>query len=232
MKYAIAFGFMSIALAASALVYPSASLLLIWASISFAWVSRAYAGLGARAFGKRPDGRQSILHKILLLPYLVYSWLVWHLCRLFSKESPFNRIDDTLTVGRRLLASEIPDGFDHYVDLTAEFEDPSIIRNRPSYHCLPILDADVPTPEELNRTVEAVSNGSAYVHCAQGHGRTGLFALALLIRRGEVTTAQEGLEVLKNLRPAIRLNRTQLRFLDAYLTWQPSPVSTDSFTRS
>lgn len=223
---------MSATLAASALVYPSASILLIWTSISFACVSRAYAGRGARAFGKGPDGRLSAIHRILLLPYLAYSWTVWHLCRFFSKESPFNRIDDTLTVGRRLLASEIPDGFDHYVDLTAEFEDPATIRTRPSYRCLPILDAGVPSPQELNRTVEAVSNGSAYVHCAQGHGRTGVFALALLIHRGQVTTAREGLDILKSLRPAIRLNRTQLRFIEDYLTWLPSLGLADSTTPS
>jgi len=230
MKYAIAFGFMSIALAAGALAYPSASILLIWTSISFACVSRAYAGRGARAFGKGPDGRLSTIHRLLLLPYLAYSSIIWHLCRLISKEPSFNRIDDTLTVGRRLLASEIPDGFDHYVDLTAEFEDPASIRIRPSYRCLPILDANVPSPEELNRTVEAVSNGSAYVHCAQGHGRTGVFALALLIHRGQVTTAREGLAVLKNLRPAIRLNRTQTRFIEDYLAWRPcaAPSSTPS----
>ncbi|MCW1885693.1 protein-tyrosine phosphatase family protein [Luteolibacter flavescens] len=228
MKYAITFGFMSAAMAAAAFVYPSVGALLAWTSISFAGVSIAYAGAGARALGKGRDGRISSLHRIVLLPYLAFSWTVWHLCRILGREPSFNRIDDKLTVGRRLLSSEIPDGFEHYVDLTAEFEDPAIIRDHPSYRCLPILDAGIPSPQDLCRTIEAVSEGSTYVHCAQGHGRTGVFALALLIHRGRITTTQEGLDVLKSMRPAINLNRTQQRFIENYLIWRRKPDSSGS----
>ena len=209
---------MSAALAAGAFVYPTVAILLIWAAISFGCVALGYAGIGARVFGKRADGRIRWPMKILLFPYLFYTSLIWHLYRLVSREDAFNCIDDDLVVGRRLLTAEVPDGFDHYVDLTAEFEDPSQIRTKDSYRSFPILDASIPSIAELESAVEAAKDGRTYIHCAQGHGRTGLFALALLIHRGRITSAEEGLDLLKSLRPAINLNREQSGFIDRYLT--------------
>lgn len=217
MKYAFALGLMSVALAASAFVYPAAAAILIWAAISFGCVAVGYGGLGVRVFGKGEDGRIPWFAKILLLPYLLYSWGVWHLYRLLSREDAFNLIEDDLVVGRRLLSAEVPDGFDHYIDLTAEFEDPAPIRSKDSYRSFPILDASIPSEDELEAAVGAATSGRTYIHCAQGHGRTGLFALALLIHRGRIETAEEGIDLLKSLRPAINLNREQSGFIEHYL---------------
>ena len=217
MKYTIAFGAMSLVLAASSLLYPEVRWLLLWSALSFGIVSLGYAGVGPRIFGKGRDGRIPLPLKLLNLPYLVYTWAVWHLCRLLSREASFNQIDDELVIGRRLLAKEAPEGFDHYVDLTAEFEEPAAIRARPSYRCLPILDASVPSLSELKSVVENAAAGRAFVHCAQGHGRTGLFALALLLHRKRVQTIEEGIGLLQSFRPAVRLNRTQVQFAHRYL---------------
>jgi hypothetical protein len=221
MKYAIAFGVMSLALAASSALYPEVRWLLLWSALSFGMVALGYAGIGPRVFGKGRDGRISLAFKIVNLPYLAYAWAVWHLYRLLSREASFNTIDDDLVIGRRLLAGEAPDGFDHYVDLTAEFEEPAAIRTRPGYRCLPILDACVPSFGELEGAVEGAAAGRAFVHCAQGHGRTGLFALALLLHRRRVQTIEEGVGLLQSLRPAVKLNRTQLAFAHRYLGSQP-----------
>ena len=218
MKYAITLGMMSVALVAGAFLYPNAAFFLLWAAISFGCVALGYAGLGARIFGKGKDGRITLAMKILLLPYLLYTWGVWHLYRLFSHENAFNRINDDLVVGRRLLLPEVPEDFDHYVDLTAELEDPAPIRSKDSYRSFPILDASTPSEDELVAVVNDIKNGRTYVHCAQGHGRTGLFALALLIHRGRIETASEGIDLLKSLRPAINLNREQTDFIERYLT--------------
>ena len=217
MKYAIALGMMSVALAASAFMYPTAAIILVWAAISFGCVALGYGGLGVRVFGKGEDGRIPLGAKILLLPYLLYTWIVWHLYRLLSREDAYNRIEDDLVVGRRLLSAEVPDGFDHYIDLTAEFEDPAPIRCRDSYRSFPMLDASIPSDDELEAVADATKLGRTYIHCAQGHGRTGLFALALLIHRGRIQTTDEGIELLKSLRPAINLNREQSRFIERYL---------------
>lgn len=217
MRYAIILGIMGLVLLAGSALYPSARWFLIWAGISFASVALGYAGIGPCVFGKTSGGRIPLALKILNLPFLAYTWFVWHLVRLLSREAAFNTIDDNLVIGRRLLASEAPQGFDHYVDLTAEFEEPAPIRIRPGYRCLPILDASVPTIEELRGAVESSASGRAFVHCAQGHGRTGLFALALLLRRGSVQTIEEGVGLLRSLRPAVRLNREQVDFAHRYL---------------
>ncbi|MEK7952173.1 hypothetical protein [Luteolibacter soli] len=217
MKYAIAFGVMSLVLAASSMLYPGVRWLLFWSALSFGMVALGYAGIGPRVFGKGRDGRISLPLKLLNLPYLTYTWAIWHLCRLLSREASFNQIDDDLVIGRRLLASEAPEGFDHYVDLTAEFEEPRPIRARPGYCCLPILDAGVPSLAELRGAVEQAAAGRAFVHCAQGHGRTGLFALALLLHHKRVETIEEGIGLLQNLRPAVKLNRIQVEFAHRYL---------------
>ena len=208
---------MSIALAAAGIRYPAAGVFLIWVAISFGCVAFGYGGLGVRIFGKTGDGRISWPAKILLFPYLLCTWLLWHIYRMVSREDAYNRIDDDLVIGRRLLAAEVPDGFDHYVDLTAEFEAPPAIRARNSYRSFPILDASIPSEEELEKAADSVKIGKTYVHCAQGHGRTGLFALALLIHRGRIKTAEEGIDLLKSARPAINLNRDQVGFIERYL---------------
>lgn len=217
MKYAITFGVMSLALIGGCVQYPNIRWFLAWSAVSFGSVALGYAGLGPRVFGKRKDGRISLPLKILNFPYLGFAWAVWHLIKLLSREAPFNRIDNDLVIGRRLLSSEAPDAFDHYVDLTAEFEEPTAIRQRSAYRCLPILDASVPSFDELNQVVDETASGRAFVHCAQGHGRTGLFALALLLRRGNVKTIEEGIALLCSLRPAVRLNREQITFAHRYL---------------
>ena len=178
MKYAFALGFMSAALLGAAYLYPSVAILLVWAGLSFGVVALGYAGVGANVFMKNENGRIAWFSKIILFPYLAYTWSIWHLCRILSREDSYNCIGEDLVVGRRLLASEVPEGFEHYVDLTAEFEDPASIRSMGSYHCLPILDAGTPSFADLDRAAEMASDGRTYIHCAQGHGRTGLFALA------------------------------------------------------
>lgn len=143
--------------------------------------------------------------------------MVWHLYRLTSREDAFNSIGDDLVVGRRLLPGEVPDEFDHYVDLTSEFEEPRSIREKEGYLCMPIMDAGVPTRLELEHAMARMAKGRTYIHCAQGHGRTGLFALALLYQRGRVANAEDGLKLLRQTRPAISLNRQQQRFIAEYM---------------
>ncbi len=231
MKYATALGLMSIALVAGAVFYPALSVVFLWGATSFGVVAVGYGGLGVRVFAKSHDGRISWFAKIVLLPYLSYAWIVWHLYRLLSREDAFNQIDDDLVVGRRLLAKEIPNSFDHYVDLTAEFEDPLSIRTHESYQSFPILDAGYPTEADLDAAVEATGDGRTYIHCAQGHGRTGLFALALLIHRGRIKTASEGIELLQSLRPAIHLNGDQASFIENYLAQRQNTMSWPIHTR-
>ena len=136
--------------------------------------------------------------------------------RFVSREDPFNTIDDELVIGRRLLPSEVPSGFDNHIDLTAEFEEPKPIRCYDGYLSFPILDGGIPTMKSLDKVLKAIEKGKTYIHCAQGHGRTGLFAIALLHHRQEISTVSEGIRLLQNQRPGLDLNRTQRKFLERY----------------
>ena len=135
-----------------------------------------------------------------------------------KRENVFDRIDDRLIVGRRLLAGELPE-VDIVIDLTCELNERSAVRG-PRYLSLPILDANVPEPGQLDQWIEQIAEetGTLYVHCAEGHGRTGLFAAALLLRRGQAKSAEQALEILQASRPGVRLNRKQRIALVKYAT--------------
>ncbi len=152
----------------------------------------------------------------MFLPLLLYTTAVWHLIRAISREPVRNEVTGQLMVGRRLVGAELEGEFDNFVDLTAEFSEPSVIRRSPGYRCFPILDGAAPTPEALRAAVASLRPGRTYVHCAQGHGRTGLFALAVLLDSGVARSIDDGMRMLSAVRPAIRLSREQERCIEMY----------------
>jgi hypothetical protein len=193
------------------------SFLLVWLGVDFLIVGIAYLRRAHGIFGKRPNGTLPWWSWGLFLPYLIYTSFVWHMFRLLSREPAHGVVSDEIIVGRRQLPWEVPSGLVNYVDLTAEFCEPKPIRCQAGYLCLPVLDAGAPEPELLRRFVGLLKPGRTFIHCAQGHGRTGLFALAALHASRAVTSADEGLRLLQTVRPGIRLNREQRRCLDEFI---------------
>jgi protein-tyrosine phosphatase len=47
------------------------------------------------------------------------------------------------------------------------------------------------------------------IHCAQGHGRTGLVASAVLLVSGKAQTAADAIAMVQSVRPGVDLNREQ-----------------------
>jgi hypothetical protein len=188
---------------------------LAWLGLNFAVLGVAYWRHNHRVFGKTPQGRLPFWSRLLFLPLLVYHWLVWHLLRLLSREPAYSRVTDKLVLSRRVLPFELDEVFENYVDLTAEFAEPSAIRKRPGYRCFPLLDGSAPTPEALAEAVKSLPPGRTFVHCAQGHGRSGLFGLAFLLVSRVTRTLDEGLEMLQAARPGVRLSRDQRRCIEA-----------------
>jgi protein-tyrosine phosphatase len=194
--------------------------LLHWFSFSCFASSAGYAGLGPRVFGKRPDGRIPTWSKIIHLPYMVFAESMWRLTRSFNRENPTDTVTDDLILGRRLLVSELPGAVSNYVDLTADTEDPKVIRDSTGYIAFPILDAGVPSPVALRSVVSQLRPGRTFVHCAQGHGRACLFALALLVERHHIRSFDEGMALIKAARPRVGLNKTQEAFMRDYIAEQ------------
>jgi hypothetical protein len=189
----------------------------------FVWLGCNFLGLGIahgrglhQVFGKRPDGTLPMWSRLLFFPLLAYTAGVWHLVRLFTREPASHVVTEQLVVGRRLLPSEIQDEFENYVDLTAELPEPAAVRRGLSYRCFPILDGAAPSPQSLREAVRGLRPGRTFIHCAQGHGRTGLFALAVLLESGTARTVEEGLGMLQAVRPGIRLSEKQRRCAQGY----------------
>jgi protein-tyrosine phosphatase len=191
-------------------------LVAVWLGCDFLVVGVAHSRGSHRVFGKRADGTLPLWSWLVFLPLLIYTTVVWHLIRLLSREPASNPVTEQLVIGRRLLAFEARGEFDNFVDLTAEFCEPSPLRCSASYRSFPILDGGAPTPEALRAAVGSLRPGRTFVHCAQGHGRTGLFALAVLLRSGVARDVEDGLRMLSAARPAIRLSREQHRCIQAY----------------
>ncbi|MEM8884950.1 MAG: tyrosine-protein phosphatase [Planctomycetota bacterium] len=187
----------------------------LWIAISFAVFGVAYLGGGARLLGKRSDGRLAGWAFVLHAPFLLYVAMIWHAARGLSRERPVDRVDDRLVIGRRLLDREPQPDVECWLDLTAEFAEPASTRTRPGYRSFPILDAGVPDPNELESVLQEIGERSVFVHCAQGHGRTGLVAAILLIRRGSAAGLDDALGRLQSVRPRLRLNARQRQFVHA-----------------
>ena len=216
MKYAFTLTLLGIALILLSASTGASGALLIWLGCDFLLLGIAHFRGAHGLFGKRPDGTLPLWSWIVFGPLLLLSVAVWHLFRLLSPEPAFNRVSDRLMVGRRLLSAERPDEFANYIDLTAEFAEPRIIREAAGYVAFPVLDGSAPSPERLRAAVVRLQPGATFVHCAQGHGRTGLFALAILLSSGAVRSVEEGLGVLTKARPAIRLNAQQIDCIRTY----------------
>lgn len=191
-------------------------LLAIWLGGDFLALGIAHARGFHRVLGKRPDGSLPFWSWLIFLPYLLYMGVVWHTIRLFSREPAQNEVTEHLVIGRRLLASEIKEGFVNYIDLTAEFPEPKAIRTSPSYFSFPILDGAAPDSCAMDDAVKRLRPGRTFVHCAQGHGRTGLFTLALMLRTGHAKTVSEGLQILRAVRPGVRLSSAQQRCIEEF----------------
>ena len=62
----------------------------------------------------------------------------------------------------------------------------------------------------------AVWLGCDFLILGVAHGRTGLFALAVLLSSGAARSVEDGLQMLSAARPAIRLSREQHRCIQMY----------------
>src|SRR5262249_9745997 len=87
-----------------------------------------------------------------------------------------------------------------------------------TYRCLPTLDAATPPLAEFAGLVEEVAGhrGGVYIHCAQGHRRTGMFAAAVLIARGLAEDVAGAVAHLRRVRPGIRLRADQTRLVERF----------------
>lgn len=217
MKYGFYFAILAILLACVALMWKGLCLLLLWPAASFAVVGFGYLFWGHSVFGKRADGTLRLSNMLFLAPFLAFLWSVWHLARLIIREDHYNEVNDLIIVGRRLLSSELPAGVETVVDLTCEFNEPEVLRTVSIYIAAPMLDGTALAAEDLVNLARRVSkaDGAIYIHCAQGHGRTGTFTALLLLVTRQAGSVEEALAMIQKARPGVRINSAQRAVLDS-----------------
>lgn len=187
--------------------------LMCWLGLAYLLAGAAYLGLGWRIFGKKPNGRLSIYAQIALLPYFLITWAIWYAMRVFRNEPPYHQVLPDLYVGRRLLYNEYPDDFDSVLDLTSEFNEPEGVLARHRYYSLPILDGRGISETTLVSVLQKIfqEDRVLFIHCAEGHGRTGMVAAAAILLKGVADQPEEAIRLVQNERPKVRLNREQTR---------------------
>jgi protein-tyrosine phosphatase len=217
MKYGIQFAIVAFLLVTLAFSQRGWHFLLLWPAVSFAIVSLGYLHIGPRVYGKSNRGCLSPMTQLVLLPYLLFLWATWYAVRTVTREPAFNTLTENIVIGRRLLSHELPGDIDHVIDLTCEFNEPQSLRSL-SYHSFQILDGAVPSPDQLREWVDRISklSGNIYIHCAEGHGRTGLLAACMLMYLHHSQTPDESLRYIRSKRPLVRLGHRQLAVLNDF----------------
>ena len=117
-----------------------------------------------------------------------------------------------------MLAREYPEEIRAVVDLTCEFAEPAEVRATRTYKAFPILDASTPSTELLLDAVRYIADAGrgVFVHCAEGHGRTGLVAAALLLSLGHADTPERAIAMVQQRRPKALLNVVQQRAVESF----------------
>ena len=216
MFYAISLMIVGVLLVLCGLIARGWAYAFCWLGFSFVLLGLAHFAGRHGIFGKRPDGTLPLWSKLLHLPFFLITTLAWRAICLLGREPAYHRVIDDLVIGRRLLGPECGDEFTNYVDLTAEFEEPRTVRQKPCYVSYPILDGGAPAVQSLREMVTKLRPGKTYIHCAQGHGRSAVVALAVLLANGTVKSVEEGLRLLVGARQAVRLNRPQRRCIESF----------------
>ena len=148
-----------------------------------------------------------------LFPYLSITGAIWYAMRIFRKEPPYHQVLPDLYVGRRLLSKEYPEHFDAVLDLTSEFNEPKAVLTRYDYYSLPILDGcGISVPTLITQLIKIFEEHRVlFIHCAEGHGRTGMVAAAAILLKGISDQPEAAIRFVQDRRPKVRLNKEQTR---------------------
>ena len=214
-------------------ILPAIQVLLIflcgWAGIVYLCLAVSYTQAGGDntwLFVKDIDrGSVPLWNLLLLSPYYIPLCLIlWlrHRLLLDHKETPWAAITPEFYLGRYPLdvQHEFPPWTRSVVDLTAELPERGAVVAGRNYLCLPSLDCDMPNEQAMLALAAQVASLPAealpaYIHCANGHGRSSSLLALVLLLRGEVSHWREAFKLMKAKRPGVNVHRNQELMLDA-----------------
>jgi protein-tyrosine phosphatase len=212
MFHAIVFMSVSVGCSHLAITHQGWAWLLTWPASSFALLALAYLSGQPRVLGKKKTGGFVRWLFVVMLPFHVLTGTVWRLACRLTRERSFDELTPGVLVGRRLLPREMPPEVRSIVDLTAEFR-VTPTTSQQTLLSVPILDGMAIPAHDLAALAKRISGmpEPIYIHCAQGHGRTGMVAAALLLHRGLADTADGAIRRAQQARPGIGLSIGQRR---------------------
>jgi len=180
-------------------------------------VSLAYILGNPKLLLKKLSGNFYLLSYFIFWPYFLLNTLTSTLFCFFSKENVIDEIIPNLCLGRRLWPFEIQRlslfKIKNTLDLTAEFNEVSFIRNHHDYLCLPILNTLALTVEQLEQAVSWImthlAHEGVFVHCALGHGRSIIIIAGFFLESGMVKNSNEAINFVKSKRKNLHLSFIQ-----------------------
>jgi predicted protein tyrosine phosphatase len=223
LRWSLLFGGLAVVLVALAFLAESAAGRVVagWCALDATWLAAAYGGLGPRALGKSADGRLAPWTWVILAPYLAMNHIA---LRLVRRPERLHEIDAALFLGPRPAQRDRgafeKAGIRSVLDLTCEFHEVDFARALPAYTVVPLLDATAPSPEQIERAVRwcaaRMQDGSVYVHCAAGRGRSATIVAAVLLHLDKVPDAESAIARVRERHPSARPNSMQMA---ALLAW-------------
>ena len=195
-----------------------ATVVSLWCTGAAVLLFLGYEENDSACFGKHEDGRLPPMSWIVFLPYLIPLWTRQLILTTLSRENSSDKLVDGVFIGRRpTQPRDIPAGTAVCADLAAEFPaSRAELKYGGQYVSFPILEASFRSCEALIACIDSLPENGLYIHCAQGHGRTGFFSCALLLRRGTVKTLPEAEALVTRVRPGVKLRKAQREFLLAH----------------
>ncbi len=194
----------------------TATLVSLWCTGAAVLLFLAYEENDSTCFSKQEDGRLPLISWIVFSPYLIPLWTRQIFLTRLSRENSHDKLVDGIFIGRRpSRLRDIPSRTAVCVDLVAEFPaSPAELNYEGRYVSFPILEASFRSCEALIACIDSLPESGLYIHCAQGHGRTGFFSCALLLRRCTAKTLPEAEAMVARVRPGVKLRKGQREFLE------------------
>ena len=207
------------------------SFVFVWPAFALGTASVVYAGFG-NALYRKHEGRLTRMTKLLFAPLLAGQWLSW--CYYRRKSAPWNEVAPSVWIGslpsKENADEAIARGVTSVLDLTSEFSETPAFRTL-RYCQIPVLDLTAPVPDELDRAVQFIANGSkdgvVYVHCKAGYSRSAAAVGAWLLSTCQAQTVAEVVARLEAARPGIVIRPEVRLALERYARALPRESALD-----
>jgi len=209
------------------------SFIALWPASNYFWLFLAYLinpDYGVILFQKsRKTGQFNPLLFIYFLPFFIFIWSTWAIKHIIAGEHPYDLCYTTASgknmwIGRYPVFG-VPEECDIIVDCTVEFPGRRIDGD---YMNVPSLDMVLAPPQEFRDAAEKViklfedGRKSAFIHCANGHGRSALLAALVIVLLKEQDNLADCRKILKEKRSVINWQTNQEEIVAKAIELKPA----------